>query len=476
MNQAVHPGVVEVPAPAPAVPGTLAHAIRQRTGQNIFRCYQCIKCTSGCPLAEKFDITPSQIIRSLQLNDSRVLHSEAIWLCASCHICAARCPQNIDVATVMKALCLAAKERGIVPAIPDVDRFNKAFLRIVKLFGRVHELTLAAAFNIAMGRPFQDLKFGLEMFRRGRLRIIPRIVRPSEKLMPLADAARKVGYFPGCSADSHAAEYDHTARITAKTLGIELVVPPAWVCCGSTIAAAADPAMGNVQPMRTVTAVERMGLDTVTSPCSACFVRLKASEQQTRRDPRVARAVASETGHTYGGGVKVQHLLDVILERAGLDEVAARVKRPLENLRVACYYGCLMTRPAKVVSDARPEYPERMDELLRALGAEPVAWSSKTECCGNSLSLTRPPLALQMSRKILDNASECGAEAVVTMCPFCHTNLDARQLQMDFEHTHPVLYATQLMTIAFGMGAKAALLEKNFVDPRPLLLRRKLLD
>jgi heterodisulfide reductase subunit B len=186
--------------------------------------------------------------------------------------------------------------------------------------------------------------------------------------------------------------------------------------------------------------------------------------------------VAAETGHTYGGGVKVQHLLDVILERAGLAKVAARVKRPLENLRVACYYGCLMTRPAKVVRDARPEYPERMDELLRALGAEPVAWSSKTECCGNSLSLTRPPLALQMSRKILDNASECGAEAVVTMCPFCHTNLDARQLQMDLEHPRPVLYATQLMTLAFGMGAKAALLENNFVDPRPLLLRRKLLD
>ncbi len=475
MNEAVHPGAVDVPAPAPPVPGTLAHAVRQRAGENVFRCYQCIKCTSGCPLADKFDITPSQVIRSVQLDDARVLASEAIWLCASCHICAARCPQQIDVATVMKALCLEAKARGIAPAVPEVARFSRIFLRIVKLFGRVHELTLSAVFNMAVRRPFQDLEVGLAMLRRNRLRIIPRIVRPPRKVAPVADAAHKVGYFPGCSADSHAAEYDHTARITAKALDIDLVVPPAWVCCGSTVAAAADPAMRNVQPMRTVTTVERMGLDTVTSPCSACFVRLRASEQQTRRDPKVALAVASETGHTYRGGVKVRHLLDVIVERAGLDRVAALVQRPLENLRVACYYGCLMTRPVRVVGDARPEYPQKMDALLRALGAEPVAWSSKTECCGNSLSLTRPALALEMSRRIIANAGECGAEALVTMCPFCHTNLDARQAQMGVESTRPVLYATQLMTIAFGMGARAALLDKNIVDPRPLLHGKKLL-
>ncbi len=473
MMHALDAGGVAVAARV--LPRTLAQAVRERTAQNVYRCYQCDKCTSGCPLAAEFDLVPSQVLRSAQLDDPGVLESQAIWLCASCYICTTRCPQDIDVAAVMKALCVEAKHRNVAPAVPAVDRFNMVFLRIVRGLGRMHEITLVALYALAIRRPPQDLKMGIRMLLRGRLRLVPRIVRPPRKVVRVDGAARKVGYFPGCSVYSHAAEYDHSTRAVARVLNIELVEPRGWVCCGASVAPAADPVMANVRPMRAVSAVERMGLDTVTSPCSACFIRLKASEHKTRHDRETARRVQADTGHAYHGGVKVQHLLDVILERAGLEHIAARIVRPLENLKVACYYGCLMTRPAKLVGDAHPEYPEKMDRLLRALGAEPIAWSSKTDCCGNSLSVSRPPLALEMSRNILMNARDCGAEAIVTMCPFCHTNLDARQEHMKLGQQSPILYATQLMALAFGLGEKAAQLDKSFVDPRPLLEQKKLL-
>jgi heterodisulfide reductase subunit B len=218
-----------------------------------------------------------------------------------------------------------------------------------------------------------------------------------------------------------------------------------------------------------------MGLDTVSTPCSKCFARLKSAEHAVARDAEAAEAVQARTGYAYEGSVSVQHLLDTLVERAGLEAVAARVERPLAGLKVACYYGCLITRPATLTGAAHPEYPTKMDALMRALGAEPVDWSYKTECCGGALSVTQTPLALAMSRKVLENARACGAEAVVTMCPMCHMNLDARQPQMALDGTTPIFHATQLMALAFGLGAKAAALQGNFVDPRPALEERSLL-
>jgi tetratricopeptide (TPR) repeat protein len=132
-------------------------------------------------------------------------------------------------------------------------------------------------------------------------------------------------------------------------------------------------------------------------------------------------------------------------------------------------FAYLITRPAALTGAEHPEYPTRMDDLLRALGADPVDWSYKTECCGGALGVSQTPIALEMSRKVLENARECGAEAVVTMCPMCHMNLDARQPQIGLDPAMPVLHATQLAALAFGLEAKAAALEKNVIDPRPLL-------
>jgi heterodisulfide reductase subunit B len=151
------------------------------------------------------------------------------------------------------------------------------------------------------------------------------------------------------------------------------------------------------------------------------------------------------------------------------------VKKPLEGLKVVCYYGCLLTRPPEVTGAGHPENPTDMDELVAALGAEVVDWSYKTVCCGAAHSLTRPDIVVKLSGGILDHARQAGADAVVVACPLCHMNLDTRQFQMDLEAPLPVLFFTQLMAVALGLPEKDAALNKNLTDPRPLLRDKGLL-
>ncbi|HHH41904.1 MAG TPA: heterodisulfide reductase subunit B, partial [Chloroflexi bacterium] len=152
-----------------------------------------------------------------------------------------------------------------------------------------------------------------------------------------------------------------------------------------------------------------------------------------------------------------------------------RVRKPLEGLRVASYYGCATTRPPKYTGVENPENPTCMDEVVEALGAEPVDWSAKTDCCGSSLGITQTPVALELSAKILKSAKGYGADLIVTACPLCQVNVADRQKQMGLDFKIPVLYITQLMALAFGLGEKVAEFDKNLVDPRPLLREKGLL-
>jgi len=458
-------------ARAPALP-TLGEAVRARIGENVYSCYQCVKCTSGCPLADQFDLTPNQVMRAVQLNDARVLESRTIWLCVSCYTCATRCPRGIDVTGVMDALRIEARERGIPAAVPEVAAFNSLFMRLARTFGRIPELVLMALFNLVQRKPFGNAELGWQLLKRGRLKWFPTFVRPPRKVRPISAPATKVGYFPGCASQSSAKEYDETSRLAAQALDITLVEPVGWTCCGSSPAHATDARRATVMPMRTLGTVERMGLATLTSPCSSCFARLKHAEYVASRGSAKWREAAATTGHDgydYRGSVRVQHMLDTFIEHAGMDKIARRVVRPLSDLKVACYYGCLITRPAKVTGAEHHEYPMKMDYLMRALGAEPVRWSSKTDCCGGSLGVIKPEVSVKMAKRVLEDARASGAQAIATMCPMCHMNLDARQKRMGFDAPTPIIHATQLMVLAFGLGEDAAQLDKNIVDPRPLL-------
>jgi heterodisulfide reductase subunit B len=258
-------------------------------------------------------------------------------------------------------------------------------------------------------------------------------------------------------------------RATADVLNIELVEPPGWVCCGSSSAHATDSTLSSVYPLRTMSTIERMGMDTVTAPCSNCFARLKMAEYEGAHRPKALEQTAAITGYDYQGTVKVQHFVDTILDHATPEQIAARAVRPLEGLKLACYYGCLITRPAQATGAEHPEYPMQMDELMTALGAETVDWSYKTDCCGGSLSVTQTEQSLNMSQAILEDARACGADAVITMCPMCHMNLDARQPDMSEQFDMPIFHSTQLTTLAFGLDVKESRFNKNIVDPLPLL-------
>lgn len=461
----------------------LARTIQRDIDENVFLCYQCARCTSGCPLSDHFDLTPNQVMRALQLGDDSVLESRTIWLCASCQTCTTRCPQGLDIAGVMDALRIEAKRRGLPPALPEVDKFSSIFLRDIALLGRLYEVGLMGGMYLATvgkilkdtGQLRKDMDMGLEMMKRRKLKLIPGRTRPPKRVKPVEPTEGMIAYYPGCSLHSTAAEYDHTVRATAQVLGLELVEPPGWVCCGSTPAHSTDHTLAIVLPMRTLATVEQMGLDTVTAPCSACFARMKTAAHTVAQDEDMAQVVEGKIGYAYRGTVAVQHLLDTLVDRAGLEKIEGSVKKPLKGLKIACYYGCLVTRPPKITQAEHAEYPMKMDYLMRALGAETVEWSYKTDCCGGALTLTQTPLALEMTGKILQDAHDCGADAVVTVCPLCHMNLDARQAQIALDFQMPTLYATQMMTLAFGMGSKDSALHKNLVDPRPLLQEKGLL-
>jgi heterodisulfide reductase subunit B len=166
-------------------------------------------------------------------------------------------------------------------------------------------------------------------------------------------------------------------------------------------------------------------------------------------------------------------LLDLIERRVGVEVVRARVTRPLQGLRVACYYGCLLTRPPSITGADDAEYPMAMDRLIQAIGAEPIAWDAKVSCCGASLALTNLDIVLDMSRAIFENARARGADVLAVACPLCHSNLDTRQKKMGLAAPMPVLYFTQLMAVAFDMTSQAAL-GRNLTDPRPVLAAKGL--
>ncbi|MBS1269462.1 MAG: 8-methylmenaquinol:fumarate reductase membrane anchor subunit [Gammaproteobacteria bacterium] len=454
----------------------LVEVVREATGSNPCKCYQCIKCTSGCPLADQFDLTPNQVMRSVQLNDTAVLESKSIWLCASCHTCTTRCPQQIDVAGVMDTLCIESRKRGIKPAVPEIARFNDLFLRGIKIFGRTYELGLGAAFNMALGRPLRDFDLGKRLFARGKMKILPHFAKGTTQAEKIAANPKAVGYYPGCSLSSTSIEYGKSVRNIASAMDIELVEPKDWVCCGSSPAHSTDAGLANLLPMKTVTTVEQMGLDTVTSPCSACFSRLKHAEHAVRNKQAVRNNVSEALGYDYKGSVKVRHMIDVIVDHAGLDEVARRVVKPLKGLKAACYYGCLITRPSGITGAKNPEYPVKMDRLLKTLGAETIDWSRKTECCGGSLAINKTEVAIGMMKRTMDDARACGAETIVTMCPICHLNLDSRQSEMGYDNEIPIFQATQLMALAFGQGEDKAALGHNLTDPKPYLREKGMLS
>ena len=456
------------PAPQESASADLAQRVLDETGQNVFLCYQCVKCTSGCPVAEFMDWQPNQIMRAVQLGDTDIaLRSESPWLCASCQTCTTRCPQGLDVTAIMEFLTRESLAQGIKPAVPEVAKFNKAFMREVRLWRRAYELGLMGEMKLRAGHLTQDIDLGIKMLRKRKMPFLPKVAL-ARKPQPVPGAAKAVAYYPGCSLHSTATEFDVSARAVAGALDLELIEPKGWACCGSSAAHRSEPEAGQRLPLENLALVEQSGFSEVTMPCAACFNRHKAAQFETRQEQAGGAGNGGASADQYQESVHVSTFIETISRHVDPEVLAERVKKPLSGLRAVCYYGCLLTRPPQATGAEHPENPTDMDRLMAAVGIDVLDWSYKTACCGAAHSLTRPDIVLRLSGNLVEQAQAAGAEVVVVACPLCHVNLDARQFQMGVAEPLPVLYFTQLMALALGLPDKAAL-NKNLVDPRPLM-------
>jgi len=282
----------------------------------------------------------------------------------------------------------------------------------------------------------------------------------------------KYAYFPGCSLESAAEEYNRSVVAVAPKLGIELEEIPDWLCCGATPAHIISHLLAVALPVSSFTWAQSQGLDVVTC-CAACFARMKIANSEIHHDSKLHGEVNEAIGETYEGNVKVLHLLEVLTRDIGLEAITQKVERSLSGLKVASYYGCLLTRLPENDRIDSVEEPTIMCDLFNAMGAEAVDWPYKTECCGASLAVTQKKTVLRLARDILKTAKDSGADCVAVACPMCQSNLDLCQKdterKYDMKFNLPVFYFTQLVGIALGLDVRAVGLEKLIVDPFPLL-------
>lgn len=279
-------------------------------------------------------------------------------------------------------------------------------------------------------------------------------------------------YYPGCSAEATATPLGISVPPVTKALDMDMVELEDWNCCGSTPYHSTYKLEASAMAARNLALAEKAGFDLVT-PCSNCYVVLASVNTHLKELPsfrdKVNEALAA-ADLTYGGGVKVRHLAEVLYNDVTPEVIASKVTKPLKGLKVAAYYGCQLVRPNGFDD---PESPHSLDEMVTSLGAEAVPWELKARCCGSSLIMPEPDVALGLINKLLKNAEAHGAQCLITPCPLCQINLDAYQSQVNSKfntsYNLPVLFLTQLIGVALGMPAKELALEKNIVSPKRVL-------
>ena len=281
--------------------------------------------------------------------------------------------------------------------------------------------------------------------------------------------SKTLAYYPGCSLHGTSGEFDASFKATARALDLTLQEIPGWECCGNTAAHSINRLLAAALPVNELAKVEQdMKLDAVAVPCAACYSRFKTGAHEVEDNEQTASDVRAVVGRAYNGGVEVQNLIDVYHDAVGLDELAAKVTKPFGGLKIACYYGCLLTRPPKVTLADDPEYPMHMDEVVKALGCTPVDWNYKTDCCGASLALTEQQIVDDLVTRILTDAKACGADAVSVACPLCQVNLDGRQTEIMRTDKQwqpiPVVFLSQLVGRALGLSEKELGLKKHLID------------
>jgi len=291
----------------------------------------------------------------------------------------------------------------------------------------------------------------------------------------------KVTYYPGCTLKANAKNFEDSALYALEQLDIDVEELPRWNCCGTVYSLATDDLIHHMAPIRNLIRVKESGSNRVMTLCAMCYNTLKRANKRMKDDPESLEKINQvmyKEEIDYEGDVEVYHLLELMRDEIQFNNLAKKVTKPLKNLKVACYYGCMLVRPREVGIDD-PENPVVMEDFVRALGGEPIDFPYKTECCGSYQTVDKPDIIAERTNQIVNSAKSRGADVIATSCPLCAFNLDHRQKQtvqiyQDFEGL-PILYFTQLLALALNCPEEIVRLDLHYFDPKPVLQEKRLI-
>lgn len=290
----------------------------------------------------------------------------------------------------------------------------------------------------------------------------------------------KVAYYPGCALEGSGGPYDKSTRVLVKSLGLEMENLRDYNCCGAMEVKNVHPMLQTYLSARNLAiASEQMGLDAVMAPCNGCYHNLKKAEYETATSEKAMQTVQDlakkADDPVYKGDVRTLHLLEWLMEELGPEGIKQKMKKSLNGIKIANYYGCMYTRPRQIFPekdqgpDSESSYkPHFMDDLLAAAGAVNVDFPLKTACCGGAHTLSDSDTSTQLVLNILQAAEESGAEVIATECPTCHSGLEMHQVRAETEFGIKtgvkVLYFTQLLGLSMGLSARKLGIHENVSD------------
>ncbi len=291
----------------------------------------------------------------------------------------------------------------------------------------------------------------------------------------------KICYYPGCTLKNHAKNFEDSTICSLNAIGIEVDELDRWNCCGTVFSLTTDDLIHHVAPIRNLIRAKEANYDKVMTLCAMCYNTLKRANERVKADTdslEILNNFMDRENVKYEGDVQIYHLLEFLKNEVSFDSLAERIVKPLKNLKIASYYGCLLVRPQEIGFDD-VENPTVLEDLMAVLGADSVDFPFKTECCGAYQTVDRPDIVAERTFRILSSAQSQGAEVVVVSCPLCAFNLDQRQkktaeLFPEFKSI-PVLYFTQPLAIALGCPEKTLRFDLNFIDPKPLFREKGLI-
>lgn len=277
----------------------------------------------------------------------------------------------------------------------------------------------------------------------------------------------EIGFYPGCSLKGTSSEYAQSTLALAKAFDITLKEITDWNCCGATAAHNLNHELATALPARVLALAEKDGMTEIVVPCAACYNRLTVTQHELNENAELKNRVSEILKMPLSGNIRILNVMQFINKYIA-ERIEEKIVKPFDR-KVVCYYGCLLVRPQNILKFDRLEDPQSMDVLMEKIGARPLDWGFKTECCGAGFSVSRTDIVAKLSGQIVRDADDRGAEAIIVACPMCQANLDMRRplineyLQRNVRT--PVMFITQAIGLAVGLTAKEVGLNKHFVAP-----------